>query len=370
MPTPLHTCAAGALVVMLAACQADPAPAAAAISQTAHASTPVPAASESAPQDTARMIVAAGITCPQAAPGPDSTGCSAGLADNGQAYEVELQAGCGDDGFFAAVFQAGGANVVPQLSNQPGAAQASGASLPDKQFVCIQAIAHQGQRAAYYHVRAMDPAQVDACRDDATCAEHRPAADAACTMATPQGCASGWVKADALEVFSNGIGARSADAQQATPVSAQWQVLDSVHSSDGRFQLQVLQQLGNQQAPRRVSLLARQADGRMQELVHNDRLVPCASCGGLAGDPYAYSRFDEHGLDIVTAGGSRERWSSHSRWHPSSDGQRWQLEWLLREVVDTQSEQQAQQKLDQKELGKISLADFDPQDLPPAPVLP
>ena len=370
MPTLLHTFAAGALAVMLAGCQADRAADTAATSQTARADSPASAAAEPATQDSAAMLASAGITCPQTSPGPDSRGCSAGLAEDGTPYDVELQAGCGDDGFFAAVLQTGGAGILPRLPTQAGAPHEHGATLADKQFVCIQAIARQGQRAAYYHVRAMDPAQVDACRDDATCAEHRPAADAACTLATPQGCASGWVKADALEVFSNGIGARSADAQQATPVSAQWQVLDSVHSSDGRFQLQVLQQPGNQQAPRRVSLLARQADGRMQELVHNDRLVPCASCGGLAGDPYAYSRFDEHGLDIVTAGGSRERWSSHSRWHPSSDGQRWQLEWLLREVVDTQSEQQAQQKLDQKELGKISLADFDPQDLPPAPVLP
>lgn len=207
MPTLVHTFAAGALAVLLAGCQADTPPTATGQAEPMPATTSASQAAEASPPDAPGILTAAGITCPQTAPGPDSTGCSAGLADNGQAYEVELQAGCGDDGFFAAVFQAGGADVVPQLSSPSGAAHAQAASLPDKQFVCIQAIARQGQRAAYYHVQAMDPAQVDACRDDATCAEHRPAADAACTMATPQGCASGWVKADALEVFSNGIGA-------------------------------------------------------------------------------------------------------------------------------------------------------------------
>ena len=154
------------------------------------------------------MLATAGITCPQATPGPDSAGCSAGRADDGEPYAVQLQAACGDDGLFAAVFQAGGTHAVPQLPTQPGAPQAQGVPLVDKQFVCIQAIARQGQSAAHYHVQAMDPAQVDACRNDATCTEHQPQPGAACTIATPQGCASGWVKADALEVFSNGIGAR------------------------------------------------------------------------------------------------------------------------------------------------------------------
>jgi hypothetical protein len=72
----------------------------------------------------------------------------------------------------------------------------------------------------------------------------------------------------------------------------------------------------------------------------------------------------------VTAGGTRERWSQHSRWQQAPDGQHWELEWLLREVVDTQTEQQRQQKLTAKELGRIRLADFNPQTLPAAPVLP
>ena len=207
MPTLLHTFAAGALAVMLVGCQADPAPAPAATSQTARADTPAPAAAESAGQNSTAMLASAGITCPQTSPGPDSTGCSAGLGEDGKPYDVQLQAGCGDDGFFAAVYQTGGAGILPRLPTQAGAAHAHDATLADKQFVCIQAIARQGQTPTYYHVQAMDPAQVDACRDDATCADHRPPAGATCTIATPQGCASGWVKADTLEVFSNGIGA-------------------------------------------------------------------------------------------------------------------------------------------------------------------
>ena len=207
MPTLLHSVAVGTLAVLLSACQADPTTTPAATSATAQADAPAAGAPDTAPQDIAGMLASAGITCPQAAPGPDSAGCSAGLAANGEPYAVQLQGACNDDGFYAAVFQADGARVLPRLPTQPAAADTDGPSLADQQFVCIKAIARQGQSAAYYYVQAMDPAQVAACHDDATCQEYRPPAGAACTVTTPQGCTSGWVEADALEVFSNGIGA-------------------------------------------------------------------------------------------------------------------------------------------------------------------
>ncbi|MCF5929211.1 hypothetical protein L2216_19105, partial [Xanthomonas perforans] len=42
--------------------------------------------------------------------------------------------------------------------------------------------------------------------------------------------------------------------------------------------------------PRRVLLLTQNADGSLQKAAENNRIVPCARCGGLAGDPYAFSR--------------------------------------------------------------------------------
>ena len=42
----------------------------------------------------------------------------------------------------------------------------------------------------------------------------------------------------------------------------------------------------------------------------------------------------------------------------------------MREVVDTQTGQQRQQTLRRQELGTVTLADFDPQTLPPPPLLP
>jgi hypothetical protein len=350
------SCCLAPLTLALAACQPSPAP----VADTTPTASELTAASSTTGQtDLNGLIARAGIRCDSSPASVNSTDCHAG---NG--YAIDLHPDCADDGFFAASL---GPQAVP-LAAQPGA-EASG-QLPGNQFVCIQATARQAQNPDYYYVQAMDPAQVAACHDDATCQEYLPAADAACTAARPQGCSQGWVKADTLEVFSNGIGAALPDDRPLQALVPNWQVLDTVRSGDGHFQLQVLARPDDPQAPRSVRLQTVQADGRVYELARNDRLVPCARCGGLAGDPYAYSRFDDDGLEIVIGGGSRQRWSNHTRWRRPTHGQHWVLEWVQREVVDTQTGQQRSQKLAASALGSPHLADFDPSTLPPAPLLP
>lgn len=189
------SCCLAALTLALVACQPSPAPV---TDTTPTASEPAAASPATGQTDLAGLIARAGIRCDSSPASVNSADCHAG---NG--YAIDLHPDCGDDGFFAASL---GPHAVP-LAAQPGA-EASG-SLPGNQFVCIQASARQAQDPDYYYVQAMDPAQVAACHGDATCQEYLPAADAACTAARPQGCSQGWVTADALEVFSNGIGAQA-----------------------------------------------------------------------------------------------------------------------------------------------------------------
>ena len=374
MPLPRLSLCLAALTLALAACQAqsgEPAgiPATGQAAPTAASrTTTVPPAGQTG-DDLASMLQRAGIRCPDTPVQAASIGCRAGQQGADPGYAVELHAGCGDDGLFAATFAGAPVPAPGQLPAADTGAAHDGL-LDDGQFVCIQATARRAQTPDYYYVQAMDPAQVPACAGDATCQAYRPTAGARCSLSRQEGCASGWVPADALEVFSNGIGtAVPADSplQAADPT---WQVLDTVRSGDGRFQLQVLAQPDNPQAARSVRLQTVQADGRVHELARNDRLVPCAACGGVAGDPYAYSRFDDDGLEIVIGGGSRQRWSSHTRWRRPTHGPHWVLEWVQREVVDTQTGQQRSQKLAASALGSPHLADFDPSTLPPAPLLP
>lgn len=43
--------------------------------------------------------------------------------------------------------------------------------------------------------------------------------------------------------------------------------------------------------PRTVLLIVRDGAGKLQKIGKNDRLVPCAQCGGMAGDPFGYIKW-------------------------------------------------------------------------------
>ena len=73
--------------------------------------------------------------------------------------------------------------------------------------------------------------------------------------------------------------------------------------------------------PNRVLLLLLgDAAGRWQLAARNDKLVPCSTRGGIAGDPFAYVTIEDGAFSVITNGGSRERWSSvtPSAMHPPS----------------------------------------------------
>ncbi|WP_099560781.1 hypothetical protein, partial [Stenotrophomonas maltophilia] len=69
--------------------------------------------------------------------------------------------------------------------------------------------------------------------------------------------------------------------------------------------------LPGEHGPNRVLLLLLgDATGRWQLAARNDKLVPCSTRGGIAGDPFAYVTIEDGAFSVITNGGSRERWSS------------------------------------------------------------
>lgn len=121
--------------------------------------------------------------------------------------------------------------------------------------------------------------------------------------------------------------------------------------------------------PRSVLLLRDQGNGVLQLAARNDRLVPCERCGGLAGDPYAFSAIHNGTFSISVSGGSRERWASDYHFQYQADGKRWQLARVERVVSDTITDEQKTQQLDASELGQPGFTDFDPATLPDLPQL-
>lgn len=117
-------------------------------------------------------------------------------------------------------------------------------------------------------------------------------------------------------------------------------------------------------APRIVVLLIRDASGQLQALKRSERLVPCAKCGGIAGDPFGYVRAYPGGFTVLIEGGSRERWSDEFGFAYSADQKDWLLEKAVRSVVDTDTGEDRRLDLQRKDFGAIRLEDFDRDKLP------
>lgn len=116
--------------------------------------------------------------------------------------------------------------------------------------------------------------------------------------------------------------------------------------------------------PRSVLLLTRDGAGELHKAKQNDRLVPCAQCGGMAGDPFGYVRVDKGGFTALVEGGSRERWSNEYTFKYSTDQQDWLLDKAVRSVTDTQTGEEKSVELTGKDFGTIRFEEFDPETLP------
>lgn len=120
---------------------------------------------------------------------------------------------------------------------------------------------------------------------------------------------------------------------------------------------------------RTVALLVRDAGGTLSQVASNPRMVPCARCGGLAGDPYAYMTIQAGTLTVSVAGGSRERWFDDYTFTYVHDQDTWMLTQVARGVTDTHTDAQVQVDMDADELGQITFTAFDPDTLPRRAVL-
>jgi hypothetical protein len=115
---------------------------------------------------------------------------------------------------------------------------------------------------------------------------------------------------------------------------------------------------------RRVVLLVRDVGGTLRLASSSDHLVPCSQCGGMAGDPYAYSRIGKGQFTVVIGGGSRERWTDEYTFTYAGAKKDWLILSVARKVVDTETDKEKQVTLTDRELGTVSFADFDPSKLP------
>lgn len=120
---------------------------------------------------------------------------------------------------------------------------------------------------------------------------------------------------------------------------------------------------------RLVKVLVRDEAGKLREAASNGRLVPCATCGGIAGDPYGYIRIEHGSFTVAIGGGSRERWSDEFTFTYEAARKNWFVTHVVRNVEDQDTGKHKTVALDRADLGDVSFDDFDPTRLPEA-VLP
>jgi len=157
----------------------------------------------------ATLVQASGVQCTDPKAGK---GCTAGDVASGDFYDVELAPCCGAQGFFAGVADAKGVDALDRVPSTGSKAVAT-ARFAQGQLVCVQAIGRAGQNPQYYFVISVPASSVVACKaGSALCGTYgdRPIQHLqrnrgpACLPASAQ-CAQGWVSANALDVFFNGM---------------------------------------------------------------------------------------------------------------------------------------------------------------------
>jgi hypothetical protein len=136
---------------------------------------------------------------------------------------------------------------------------------------------------------------------------------------------------------------------------------------------------------RTVVVLTGDASGNLKVAQQNNRIVPCATCNGMSGDPFSFLRtfsnafaqnapLDDvrsrlYGFDVFVEGGTQEHWWSRYSFNYSTQQKDWMLYEVYRGIVDIQTDKRREINLTQKDFGTIRFEDFDPARLP-QPALP
>jgi hypothetical protein len=114
---------------------------------------------------------------------------------------------------------------------------------------------------------------------------------------------------------------------------------------------------------RPLILLIRQNNNTLKTIKRNDKLIYCAQCGGMMGDPFQGITITPKGFSVSFYGGSAWRWSIDYQFNYSRKDQTWQLV----KVTESSFHASEPDKMKHKtytpptHFGKIDIADVDPE---------
>lgn len=115
--------------------------------------------------------------------------------------------------------------------------------------------------------------------------------------------------------------------------------------------------------PRRLSLFVRE-EGRLRLAKENEKVVYCAACGGVFGDPFNGITIKPGRFTVSHYGGSAWRWTADYSFAWSRRDRTWQLVRVESSSFHASDpdEQKTTVEKPPKDFGKIDLADFDPEN--------
>jgi uncharacterized protein YecT (DUF1311 family) len=121
----------------------------------------------------------------------------------------------------------------------------------------------------------------------------------------------------------------------------------------------------NNGPPRTVVVLVRNASGELEIASRNDKIVPCAKCGGMhMDDPFSFMRIANKRFFIVTEGGDRYRWGNTYIFKAAVAQKDWLLNYVQRGVSDTDTQKNKHIELYPKDFGTVKFSGFNPDKLP------
>ncbi len=114
---------------------------------------------------------------------------------------------------------------------------------------------------------------------------------------------------------------------------------------------------------RPLLILLRHPGGDLEAVKRNDRIVYCATCGGMMGDPFQGVEVGPRTFTVSHYGGSAWRWSVDYKFDYSRRDDTWQLVRVEETSFHASQPDQVEEDVSTppKHYGKIDIADFDPE---------
>lgn len=116
--------------------------------------------------------------------------------------------------------------------------------------------------------------------------------------------------------------------------------------------------------PRTVFVVIRDAQGQLRPVAQNNKLVPCARCGGVAGDPFSSARIESGRFTVVIEGGSREHWWSEYQFKYAPKLDAWLVDKVVRGASDSLTGRTRKAAFSAQRLGAVEFSKFDPGSVP------